>query len=303
MKIMKKILFPLISGVLLLSSCAKTSDNLPELSPVPTAAPTIAPTIEPLPTPTPEVIVNIDVTGLRDTLQSMLSSYNGNWSVYVKELRAGNEILLNNSSTKAASVMKLFIMGAVLDSVNRGTLEYTSIQDDLYTMITESSNECANSLLLVLGNGSYAEGISCVNSFIANNGYDEYTAEYNGFEDPASFVGGSFNVTSVHDCGLILNDIYEGSCVSPEMSDIMLEILKDQQTDYKLVNNLPPDTVVANKSGEMDTVENDVGIVFSPNVDYIICVMSNDWSNPYSAIENIQTISQTVYEYFNPVSE
>ena len=294
---MKKILLPLILAILLLSSCAKPSDDLPEPTPVLTETPTIEPT------PTPEVIVNIDVTGLRDTLQSMLSSYSGNWSVYVKELRSGNEILLNNSSMKAASVMKLFIMGAVLDSVNRGAVEYTTIQDDLYTMITESSNESANSLLLVLGNGSYAEGIAYVNNFIANNGYDEYTVEYNGFEDPASFVGGSFNVTSVHDCGLILNDIYEGSCVSPEMSDIMLETLKDQETDYKLVNDLPPGTVVANKSGEVDTVENDVGIVFSPNVDYIICIMSADWSDQYSAIDNIQELSRTVYDYFNPVSE
>ena len=79
----------------------------------------------------------------------------------------------------------------------------------------------------------------------------------------------------------------------------MLEYLKNQQTRYKIPQLLPEGTVIANKTGEMTGVENDAAIVYSPNCDYIICIMSNDAYDNSEAISGVQDISQLVYNYFN----
>ena len=259
-----------------------------------------------LPSPTPEMTPEavlaaaLNMDELRQLIETEIASSDGVWSVYVKDMAAGSEILINDAPMKAASVMKLFVMGAAFDNIQNGVFEYGDIKDDMYYMITESSNESANTILYTLGGGSYADGIAKVNEFNVKYGFNEKTVEYNGFDNPDTVVGGSFNVTSALDCGRMLDAIYNGSCVSPETSQQMLELLKEQQTDYKLVYNLPKQIVVANKS---DEVENDVGIVYSPERDYIICVLSNSWSDDAEAIETIQDISQTTYEFFNPDSQ
>lgn len=55
----------------------------------------------------------------------------------------------------------------------------------------------------------------------------------------------------------------------------------------------------ANKTGETDTCQHDVAIVYGPSVDYILCVMSEDLTNSDDAVLTIQEISSTVYSYFN----
>ncbi len=257
-----------------------------------------APTPEP--SPAEVTYTALDMNALRDMIQTELNSADGTWSVYIKDMNGNKEILINDAPMKAASVMKLFVMGAAFDNIKTGLFEYGDIREDMYYMITESSNESANAILYALGRGSYAAGIDKVNAFTDKYGYNEKTVEYNGFDNPDTIVGGSFNVTSAHDCGMMLDAIYNGRCVSAEMSKEMLELLKAQQTDYKLAYTLPKDIVIANKSGEMDSVENDVGIVYSPERDYIICVLSNDWADNADAIEKIQDISQTAYDFFNP---
>ena len=56
---------------------------------------------------------------------------------------------------------------------------------------------------------------------------------------------------------------------------------------------------IGNKTGEMDQVENDVAIVYSPACDYILCVFSNNWSDKETALKQIQSISEEVYRFYN----
>ena len=299
------------AGIVFASGCSQTAP--PPRARIPSPAPVAeadmirrigfslsVPT--PTPTPVPDVVMVklLDMNELKRQIETEIASADGTWSVYIKDMAAGDEFVINDAPMKAASVMKLFVMGAAFEDVNDGIFEYSDIESDMYYMITESSNESANALLSALGNGSYAEGIKKVNNFASKYGYNEKTVEYNGFDNPDTVVGGGFNVTSAHDCGMLLDSIYNGTCISAETSEKMLSLLKEQRTDYKLAYTLPEYAVVANKSGEMDEVENDVGIVYAPERDYIICVLSNGWKNNADAIETIQDISQTAYDFFNP---
>ena len=102
---------------------------------------------------------------------------------------------------------------------------------------------------------------------------------------------------SPYDCGLILEQIYRRTLVSPEASDEMLSLLKQQTRQHKIPYKLPEGTVCANKTGETSKIENDVAIVYSPGCDYIICVLTNDAP---SGIYDVRDISEMTYQYFNP---
>lgn len=76
----------------------------------------------------------------------------------------------------------------------------------------------------------------------------------------------------------------------------MLSLLKNQQRRTKIPYSLPKGTVCANKTGETDSVQSDVGIVYSSGADYIICVLTN---NAPTGMQDIRQISKIVYDYFN----
>jgi len=108
------------------------------------------------------------------------------------------------------------------------------------------------------------------------------------------------NRVSPYDCGILLEKIYNRTLVSQRYSDEMLILLKNQKRRNKIPFSLPKDTVIANKTGETSRVQSDVGIVYSPNCDYIICVITN---HAPGGIRDISNISLMTYEYFNKTEE
>jgi beta-lactamase class A len=62
----------------------------------------------------------------------------------------------------------------------------------------------------------------------------------------------------------LLEKLYRGELVSKKASEEMLEILKKQRDHSSIARDLK-DTVVANKSGALDTLRSDAGIVYSKN--------------------------------------
>lgn len=106
-------------------------------------------------------------------------------------------------------------------------------------------------------------------------------------------------MTSAADCGKILERIYKGECVSPEASEGMINLLINQQTDWKIPAGLPGDVPYASKSGETDQNQHDAAIIYGPVRDYVLCVMSQGCPDEGDAIHAISEISSTVYLYLN----
>ena len=80
----------------------------------------------------------------------------------------------------------------------------------------------------------------------------------------------------------------------------MLTILKGQQKNTKIPAQLPKGTVVANKTGTLTQIcSGDVGIVFSPACDYIICIINNKSRNDAKTEKAIAVLSLDVYRYYN----
>jgi len=239
---------------------------------------------------------------LEQTLQTSLNGYDGDWSLYIKDLAGDRSISLNSHEMQAASLIKLYIMGAVYQQAEMGnlTLYGNQISEELDQMITISDNESANELVRALEPESeFTDCLDKVNSYIEAAGFLD-TKQINGIGDVSLWSGEGVNTTSVNDCGEFLESVYRKTLVSEEASNEMLDLLLQQEVDYKIPESLPSNIKVANKTGETDDCENDCAIVYSDGGDYVICVMSEGWTSDDEAVTRIQDISQMVYRYFNP---
>ncbi len=240
--------------------------------------------------------VNLD--GLKKKIISMTSSYNGTWSVYVKNLKTGDVMNYNESTMYPASTIKVFCMASVYDQIKSGKMKETSTVSSLLSnMITVSDNESFNELVRRHSSSkSFSSGASVINKYLKKNGYTK-TRIHNTLQPSSSpSTNNGYNTSSAKDCGLLLERIYNGTCVSKSYSKKMLNLLLKQTRRTKIPAGLPSGIKVANKTGETSDVEHDIAIVYGKKTDYVICVFSKGSS---SAVSRIRKISKTVYNYLN----
>lgn len=233
---------------------------------------------------------------LKNDVKNYINGLSGSWGVYIKNLKTDEYMVLNDAGYSSASVIKLFVMAGAYNEIAYGTFpEDAAIKELLTNMITVSDNYSSNQLVKKIGSGSYERGFNDENSHTLSLGcYNtQHKSLFIGYGDYVSY---GRNLVSPFDCGIMLEKIYKGEVVSKEYSEKMLDLLKRQQRRNKIPYPLPSGTATANKTGETSTVESDVGIVFSPSCDYIICVLSN---NSYDGISGIRRISKMTYDYFN----
>ncbi len=238
---------------------------------------------------------------LKKMVENRIARYDGDWSVYVKNLKTDESFVVNDRPMKSASVMKLFILGTVYKAIEAGELERTDeVVSLMNSMITASDNEASNRLLYLLGNSSYADGIACVDAFIQEYGFSDMTVEYNGFNNSATVLdSGHNNQVAAKDCGKLLEDIYRRTLLNRTAANEIEQMMLNQQTRYKIPAGLPEGVACGNKTGEMDTTENDAAVVYAKNCDYILVVLSSDWGSKDQAISRIASMSNMVYEFLN----
>lgn len=251
------------------------------------------------------------VVTLEETVTKALVGAQGEYGIVVKHFTAKEAYQFNGSKIyPTGSLYKLWIMAAVFDQIERGQLkeeeelsssitdlnqkfdiatdsaELTegfitlTVQDALKQMITISHNYAA--LLL-----SDKIGLSKVAAFLEKNKLAE------------SKLGLSTGLpqTTTNDIVMFLEKLYKRELANKSNTDKMLTLLKKQQLNNKLPKYLPKGTVVAHKTGEIDYLTHDAGIVYTKHGDYIIVVLSKS-DYPPGAEERIAQISKAVYDYF-----
>ena len=236
---------------------------------------------------------------LKKDLNEMIDTYEGSWSIYVKDLKSGISLTINDQPQDSASLIKLYIAGAVLEKIQHQELEETETIDLLLSdMISLSDNEAANELVRYLSDShEHQDGMEKVNEFIEEHDFTD-TWQYNGLEDSNLWYGDEVNITSVKDCGRFLEEIYDGDMVSHLASRQLEGYLLDQEITWKIPAGIPSEIKTANKTGEKDNTQNDASIVYTPYRDYIICVMATNLTDEDTAVENIRAVSAKVYEFF-----
>ncbi len=258
-------------------------------------------------------VSTIDYEGLAIDLEEITERIPGSWSVYVKNLDTGDTISMNSESMTSASLIKLYVMMSAYENMDeligntrqvyglsKDEAENT-VDDLLFNMITVSDNEAYNELVrLHSPNYSFAEGCAVVTDAIYNGGFTGtgIGSTLHPSESEYETAGDGHNYTSTEDCGMLLEEIYDGTCVSEDASRQMLRLLLQQETTYKIPAGVPEGNLVANKTGENENVTHDVAIVFGKQTNYILCVMaSNIDQRVEEAADLITEISACVYQY------
>ncbi|MCD7867770.1 MAG: class A beta-lactamase-related serine hydrolase [Clostridiales bacterium] len=274
------------------------------------ATPASAVTETPIPTEESESTAeeeNVEgLVTLNGQIQEYLAGCTGTWSVYVCDLNNHVYTSVNNQQQRAASLIKLYIMGAVMEKIEAGELEETEEIDTLLcNMITVSDNESSNELVRRLSpDGTHENGMPVVNDFAQRYGYT-LTSQGRDLQDVRVAPAEGENYTCVEDCGNFLESVYRGTCVSQEASAKMMQWLRDQTRTWKIPAGLPDGVTSANKTGELATVEDDCAIIFGSDggiSDYILCIMNDDIDSSDTARSQIVVISSMVYAYFQELA-
>ncbi|CAD5981242.1 Beta-lactamase TEM-12 [Planktothrix tepida] len=114
------------------------------------------------------------------------------------------------------------------------------------------------------------------------------------------------NKTSSKDLVTLMAEINQGKLVSVKSRDFMLRIMQQTRNRSLLPSGLGEGAFIAHKTGNIDTVSGDIGLVDMPNGKrYLVGVLVQREADDPQAEELIRQISSTIYQYFdsstNPV--
>lgn len=254
--------------------------------------------------------------GLAEQIQPFLAvSPDLRAGVFVVDLDTGDYLDLNGSTPlPAASTIKVPILVAFLQDVDTnqasldemltlqandmavgsGELQYAEIGsqfsalDVASKMITISDNTATNILLRRVG------GIESANQRFQGWGLSN-TAIRNLLAD----LEGT-NTTSAQDLSLLLTAVAQGDLLSLRSRDRFLEIMRGTVNNTLIPTGTDPDAVVAHKTGTIDGMVGDTGIVDMPNGRrYVLTVLVQRPVDDPRAQELIRQIASTTYQYFS----
>lgn len=84
-----------------------------------------------------------------------------------------------------------------------------------------------------------------------------------------------YNYTSPRDMAKMLRSLHDATILTKESCEEVLELMQPYPKYSRLEKYLPHGTKVRRKTGSLDRVANDVGIVFTEKGDYVIAVFYN----------------------------
>jgi beta-lactamase class A len=248
---------------------------------------------------------------LQEAIEKSLEGTTGSYGVFVKNIKTGESFSLNeNKVFEAGSLYKLWTMAAVYKQIEAGNLDPEdelsqgiavlnrkfgidpALAEQTKGTITLTVDSALNQMITISHN--YAAllltekvGLSKVAAFL-----DE-----KGFKNSKVGTDGSAPVTTPLDIALYFEKLQRGELGSTDSTAKMIDLLKKQKLNNKIPKNLPPELVIAHKTGELGWFSHDAGIIYSEKGDYIIVVMSES-SIPKAAEERIADLSKNIYNYF-----
>jgi beta-lactamase class A len=231
-------------------------------------------------------------------VQTKLNGFRGKVSLYAKNLNTGLSYgILADGPVRTASTIKLAIMVECFSEAAEGKLRWTEpikvvedekvsgtgvvqelsdadelpVRDLMHLMIVVSDNTATNLILnRISGNA--------VNANMAQLGFRETRVMRKILGDGANLKPHPSGITdegakpenkswgigrsSPHEMVTILEKLYRGELVSKAASGEMIAVLKRQQY-HEGIGRRMKDVTIASKSGALDHLRSDVGIVYS----------------------------------------
>ena len=256
-----------------------------------------------------------DYASLAAQIEEVLAPYGDAVSVVFAPLedQTGGVRLRDTNTMRSASMIKLPILATLLEQDYNGVLSlgethvisYDEIvggtgslqyqgAGGVYTldqlawhMIAESDNTATNVLIDRLG-------FSAVNAYAAEHALTQ-TSLGRKMMDYDAMARGEDNYTSASDIAQLLLQAADGKLVSPEASERAIGYLRDQTDAAGIAQGLPQGITFAHKTGVLDDVRHDGGIVYAERP-YVLVVMAQ---LPQGTADYVSaTISQICWDWW-----
>ena len=169
--------------------------------------------------------------------------------------------------------------------------EKETIYNLLYRMITQSSNFSTNLIVDLIGAKN-------ANQTMRSIGAKDIQA-LRGVEDNKAYDLGLNNKVTAYDLMIIFDHLAKGTVVNKKACKAMINILMHQQLREKIPAELPSDVKVANKTGSIDKISHDSGIVFLPDGrKYVVVLLSAGVEDEKSVNATLANVSKIIYDHF-----
>ena len=267
---------------------------------------------------------------LANLIVNHLDNFGGVASIFILDLQTGDEININaDAPLSGLTILKLPIVVETMRVLDRPLSES---QIELVTnSLLDVDNESANQLLnLIAGQENPFIGADMVTETMLRLGLANtyLVAPYDGqprpnktnLETPANSQPAITTSptptmqTTAEDMGSLLAMLYdcaqwggggltaafEGQITQEECQQI-LQIMAQNVIGSLTEEGVPPGTPVAHKHGWGSDTHGDVGIIFSPNGDYVLVqyLHQNSWLEWATSSPLMADVSRATYNYFN----
>ena len=156
-----------------------------------------------------------------------------------------------------------------------------TITDALRLMIGISDNTAAHAIVRRIG-------VDRVNT---NN-------QRLGLSSTRYYIDDRPDTTTAVDMARLLSLLATGRLAGVEATGQMLDLLQQVQPAAWLPRGVPSTVAVAHKSGQLDTVRNDAGIVFGPTGRYVVVILTDYRRNAMQGETAIVQVARSVHAYF-----
>ncbi len=249
------------------------------------------------------------MTRLGEEVEKSLAGTTGTYSAIIKNFKTGEEYRRNGDRKYlSASLYKLWVMAAVFKEIERGGLDpdkklsaSISSLNSFFGIPTSEAELTSGSVNLTVKSAT-RQMIAISHNYAAmmlvkEIGIEKVRTMTEELGLSNTSVGGDEAETTPEDVANFLEKLHEGKIVSASASAEMVGLLLEQEKKEVIPKYLPGNTKLAHKTGELEWVKHDAGIVFSPQGDYLIVLMSES-NLPGAAAERMARISGVVYKYF-----
>lgn len=251
---------------------------------------------------------------MNSQILTQLRQLPGEIAAYYQDLHTGRCWGWNaEADFPAASVIKVPILLATLQAAQAGSIHLdqkitvelrhhvggagvlfelhdgveVTVLDLCRLMIVVSDNVASNLLLDLLPDGAMP-------SFFSQLGMHQSVLGRRFMDQPRP---GHDNRTSAYDMGLCLAALSRGELLDRSHTNQALSIMRRQQFREKIPLMLPPELSVAHKTGELDGVRHDVGIVEMREQSYVLSLLTQRGGSTWDVDRALAELSLSVYHW------
>jgi beta-lactamase class A len=270
-----------------------------------------------------------DLVDVAADIAPLIDAFDGRAGVYIKDLVTGQEVGINADTLyPTASMIKVPIMVAVFDRIERGELDYQQeliyadslfysdaditgelrdsasvlLSDMVFLSISKSDNTASLWLQELAGTGT------AINNWLESHGFEgtRMNSRTPGRRGDWEVFG--WGQTTPREIGRLVEMIYTGEAVSQAASHEMLRVLQRPWFDDEAISQIPPSIQVASKTGAVNASKSEVALVHAPSGSYLFSVITADqadtrWAADNDGYELIRAVSRMLWNRFEPGSE